>query len=180
MAIGHFQFSVMPFGLTSAQALLQGLINDVLWDLLHLLMWLSQWHFDFVPEEHIQPACQISSTMPPRLQALCQSKKRFVFPLVFSWLAQGQCGPDPAKIEVVANWQISSSRKQLQQCLGYANFDRGFFQNRRLCVPHLFIFLTVTLLSPCAPVWTKKNRIKKDKANSKTILWRHRGVNSSL
>lgn len=35
MPSGHFEYLVMPFGLTKAPAVYQALVNDVLWDILN-------------------------------------------------------------------------------------------------------------------------------------------------
>lgn len=33
--VGHYEYLVMPFGLTNASRVFQGLMNDVLWDMLN-------------------------------------------------------------------------------------------------------------------------------------------------
>ncbi|KAI3362699.1 hypothetical protein L3Q82_001766 [Scortum barcoo] len=44
-------------------------------------------------------------------------------------IAPGQLHPDPSKIKAVENWPTPSTRKKLQQFLGFANFYRRFIRN---------------------------------------------------
>lgn len=44
-------------------------------------------------------------------------------------IQQGQLLPDPAKIQVLTEWPTSTTRKQLQQFLGFANFYRLLIQD---------------------------------------------------
>ena len=38
---GHYEYLVMPFGLTNAPAVFQGLVNDVLRDILNVFVYLD-------------------------------------------------------------------------------------------------------------------------------------------
>ncbi|KAI3363972.1 hypothetical protein L3Q82_001570 [Scortum barcoo] len=56
-------------------------------------------------------------------------------------IAPGQLHPDPSKIKAVENWPTPSTRKKLQQFLGFANFYRRFIRNYMLpssltLIPH--------------------------------------------
>lgn len=44
-------------------------------------------------------------------------------------IESGQVSADPEKIKAVAEWPMPSTRKQLQQFLGFANFYRRFIQD---------------------------------------------------
>uniref|UniRef100_A0A674MFK3 Gypsy retrotransposon integrase-like protein 1 n=1 Tax=Takifugu rubripes TaxID=31033 RepID=A0A674MFK3_TAKRU len=61
-------------------------------------------------------------------------------------VARGQLSPDPAKVRAVMEWPTPSSRKQLQQFLGFANFYRRFIRDySKVAAP--LTRLTSTLLS---------------------------------
>lgn len=57
---------------------------------------------------------------------------------------QGQLSLDPAKIKAAVEWPSASSRKWLQQFLGFANFYRWFIRNYSKVVAPL-MRLTSTL-----------------------------------
>lgn len=65
-------------------------------------------------------------------------------------IEQGQMKSDPVKIQVLTDWPIPNSRKQLQRFLGFANFYYHFIRDysRWRCCPahpiHLH-FITIPL-----------------------------------
>lgn len=40
MMLGHFEYQVMPFGLTKAPAVFQTLVNDVRWEMLYKFLFV--------------------------------------------------------------------------------------------------------------------------------------------
>ncbi len=52
--LGHFEYLVMPFGLTSAPAVFQAMVNDVLRDFINCFVCLPRWHSHFF-QRHFWP-----------------------------------------------------------------------------------------------------------------------------
>lgn len=44
-------------------------------------------------------------------------------------IQHGRLSPDPAKIQAVTKWLVPTTRRQLQQVLGFANFYRRVIRN---------------------------------------------------
>lgn len=71
----------------------------------------------------------------------------------YSWvfmgvIQHGRLSPDPAKIQAVTKWLVPTTRRQLQQFLGFANFYRGFIRNyTRVAMPLMKLTSTRRLFS---------------------------------
>ncbi|KAJ8333220.1 hypothetical protein SKAU_G00421160 [Synaphobranchus kaupii] len=94
--LGHYEYLVVPFGLTNAPAVFQGMVNDVLRDLLG------------------KKKCSFHVSSVPFLGFIIE---------------EGSIRADPAKGKAVTEWPQPTSRKHLQQFLGFANFYRRFIRN---------------------------------------------------
>lgn len=60
--MGHFEYRVLPFGLTNAPAVLQALVNDVLRDMVNLFVFVyldDILIFSPSPHVHTQHVCQV-------------------------------------------------------------------------------------------------------------------------
>ena len=130
--LGHFEYLVMPFGLSNAPAVFQALVNDILRDMLN--------HFVFVylddilifsenMEKHIQQVRLVLRRLLDNKLFVKPEKCEFhVSKVSFQGFifAQGPLQPDPTKIQAVEEWPVPMTRKQLQRFLGFANFFRRF------------------------------------------------------
>ncbi len=61
---GHYEYLVMPFGLTNAPAVFQGLVNNVLRDMLNISVFVyldDILIFSKTNQEHVRHVCQVLS-----------------------------------------------------------------------------------------------------------------------
>uniref|UniRef100_A0A8C7YA87 Gypsy retrotransposon integrase-like protein 1 n=1 Tax=Oryzias sinensis TaxID=183150 RepID=A0A8C7YA87_9TELE len=133
--LGHYEYLVMPFGLSNAPAVFQGMINDVLRDYIH--------HFVFVylddilifsrtPSEHRRHVRLVLQRLLENKLFVkaekCDFHSSSVSFLGFV-ITGGEVRPDPAKVSAVVDWPTPATRKQLQRFLGFANYLRRFIRN---------------------------------------------------
>ncbi|KAL2089934.1 hypothetical protein ACEWY4_014622 [Coilia grayii] len=132
---GHYEYLVMPFGLTNAPAIFQGLVNDVLRDMLdrYVFIYLDDiLIFSKTLEEHKQHVRLVLRRLLENSLFVKAEKCEFHAKTVAFLgyiVAEGAIQMDPAKVSAVASWPIPATRKQLQQFLGFANFYRRFIRN---------------------------------------------------
>ena len=132
---GLFEFKVMPFGLCNAPATFQRLMDMVLAGLqwTNCLVYLD----DVIVvgrtfHEHLQNLRAVFERLraaglklQPKKCHLCSPKVEFLGHIVS---ADG-VSTDPQKIDKVANWPIPTSKREVQQFLGLANYYRRFVGN---------------------------------------------------
>lgn len=132
---GLFEFKVMPFGLTNAPATFQRLMDMVLaglqWS--HCLVYLDDIVIlgrDF--QEHLSNIrCVFQRLRSAGLKvkpSKCELLKKRVYFLGHVISEEG-IATDPAKTEKVASWPVPTSRREVQQFLGLANYYRRFVKN---------------------------------------------------
>lgn len=140
--LGHFEYLVMPFGLTNAPAVFQALINDVLKDFLNKFVFV---YLDdiliFSPtldshQTHVKAVLQRLLENKLFIKAeKCQFHTQSTCFLGFK-IGPGQIQADPEKVRAVTEWPRPTSRRLLQQFLGFANFYRRFVRDySRLAAP---------------------------------------------
>lgn len=132
---GHFEYRVLPFGLTNAPAVFQALVNDVLRDM------VNQFVFVYLDDILIfSPSLQVHTQHVRQvLQRLLENQlyvkaEKCVFhaqsvPFLGFVVSAGEIKADPCKVRAVAEWPAPDSRKALQRFLGFANFYRRFIRN---------------------------------------------------
>ena len=132
--LGHFEYLVMPFGLSNAPAVFQTLVNDVLRDMLNIfvVVYLDDiLIFSRSLEEHHQHVRLV-------LQRLLENRlfvkaEKCVFhsdsvTYLGNVVENGQTRVDPAKIKAVEEWPRPNDRTQLRRFLGFAGFVRRFIK----------------------------------------------------
>ncbi len=132
---GHYEYLVLPFGLTNAPAVFQGLVNSVLGDM------INQFVFVYLDDILIfSPSLQLHTQHVRRVLQRLLENQLFVKAEKCEFHAESVTflghiistrgiKPDPAKIEAVAKWPVPDSRKALQRFLGFANFYRRYIRN---------------------------------------------------
>ena len=84
-------------------------------------------------------------------------------------IGKGMVKMDPAKIEVVKNWPITKTKKQLQAFLGFCNFYWQFIKNfSRVCL--VLYSLCGNALWKWEQVHTNAFKVIKDKMTSALVL----------
>ncbi len=131
---GHFEYLVMPFGLSNSPAVFQTLVNDVLRDVVNRFVFVylddilifSQNERDHI--QHVRLVLQrlLENRLFAKLEK-CEFHAQSVPFLGFILSPEG-IRMDPAKVEAVANWPTPEDRKAVQRFLGFANFYRRFIR----------------------------------------------------
>ena len=132
---GHFEFLVMPFGLSNAPATFQALMNDVLQPFLRrfvlvfcddILIYSSSW------VEHLQHINIVLNALRAHHLHLKRSKCSFGASLVAYLghvISKGGVAMDADKTAAVAAWPSPSSAHSLRGFLGLAGYYRKFIRD---------------------------------------------------
>ena len=131
---GHFQYNVMPMGLTNAPAVFQHMINDVLRDYLDIFVvaYLDDLLiFSANPIEHEQHVkkvltCLREAGLFAKLEK-CHFHSTEVEFLGYMVTPQG-IFMDPTKIRAITAWEPPHTLHAVQSFLGFANFYRRFIK----------------------------------------------------
>ncbi|KAJ8333610.1 hypothetical protein SKAU_G00416180 [Synaphobranchus kaupii] len=133
--LGHYEYLVVPFGLTNAPAVFQGMVNDVLRDLSGKCVFVyidDILIFSKSPQEHVLHVREVLQRLLENQLFVKAEKCSFhvsSVPFLGFIIEEGSIRADPAKVKAVTEWPQPSSRKHLQQFLGFANFYRRFIRN---------------------------------------------------
>ena len=126
------EYNRMPFGLTNAPAtfnrLMQCCLNEMIFldDILDDIIVFSETF-----EEHLQRLDRVLTRLREHGLKLKPSKCCFLrerVTYVGHQLSASGVSPDPEKIVVVEEWEVSTSVKELRSFLGFAGYYRRFVQ----------------------------------------------------
>ncbi|XP_070040100.1 uncharacterized protein [Nicotiana tomentosiformis] len=131
---GHFEYMVMPFGLSNVPAAFQGLMNSVFHKFLrkHVLVFFDDvLIYSSTMEDHLVHLRSVFVEMMKH-QLFAKRSKYFFGVHKIEYLghfvtAEG-VSTDPHKIEVVRNWPTPTTLKQLRRFLGLAGYYRRFIK----------------------------------------------------
>ena len=156
---GLYEFEVMPFGLHSAPATFQRMINHILQDCWSfarayidddIVVFSSSW------DEHLTHLHKVMNCLHVANLTINMSKCQF-------WRAKvhylgrviggGQVTPDPQKLDAVRNYPTPVSKRQVRAFLGLAGYYRCFVSHF-LTIAEPFTELTKTK-NPDKVKWTK-------------------------
>ncbi|KAG1953738.1 retrotransposable element [Pimephales promelas] len=139
---GHFEYLVMPFGLSNSPAVFQAFVNDVLRDMVDQFIYVyldDILIFSSSLQEHVQHVRQVLQRLLEN--GLFVKAEKCVFhaqsvPFLGHIISVEGVRMDPDKVKAVVNWPSPDSRKALLRFLGFANFYRRFIRNfSRLAAP---------------------------------------------
>ena len=129
---GHFEFNVIPFGLTNAPATFQRLMECVLAGLSgeECLIYLDDVIvFSVSFKEHLERLARVFSALQKAQLKLKLSKCHFAqreVKYLGHIVSEKGIAPDPGKIEAVSSYPAPQNPKELKQFLGLSNYYRRF------------------------------------------------------
>ena len=126
---GHYEYLVMPVGLTNTTKVFHALINDVLWEMLNqfFFVYLDDIIFSQKWKDHVQAVLQKLLQNQLFIKAKCNCKCKCKFPvlsIIFLGyiITSGHISMDPEKAKAIMEWLVPEIRKELQRSLGFAKF----------------------------------------------------------
>ncbi len=132
---GHFEYLVMPFGLSNSPAVFQALVNDVLRDMVDQFIYVyldDILIFSSSLQEHVQHVRRVLQRLLENGLFVKAEKCAFHaqwVPFLGFIVSPEAVRMDPDKVKAVVSWPTPDSRKALQRFLGFANFYRRFIRN---------------------------------------------------
>lgn len=132
---GHFEYKVMPYGVTGGPATFQRVMNNILAPLLRIcvivfiddiLIYSKTW------EEHIQHVAAVFQILREHQFKVKLSKCFFArqeLPYLGHIISAKGVATDPKKVIIVQKWPVPSSVKELRSFLGMAGYYRKFVRN---------------------------------------------------
>ena len=132
---GHFEYWVMPFGLSNAPAVFQHMINDIFRDMLDngLIVYLDDLLiYSKTMEEHQRILQEVLHRLrKARLFAKLEKCEFYRTSIEFLGfiVSAGGLRMDPKKVESVCQFRMPRNRRELQRFLGIGGFYRRFIKN---------------------------------------------------
>ncbi|XP_073446703.1 LOW QUALITY PROTEIN: uncharacterized protein [Dendrobates tinctorius] len=133
--LGHFEYLVMPFGLSNAPAVFQHFVNDIFRDIcgVYVVVYLDDiLIYSADPVTHAQHVRSVLQRL--RKNSLYAKLEKCVFFFLeevqfLGYMVSGKgFRMDPAKIQPIKDWVQPKSLKALQRFLGFANYYRKFIR----------------------------------------------------
>jgi hypothetical protein len=132
---GHFEFRVMPFGLSTAPATFQSAMNQVFAAQIrkYVLVFVDDiLVYSKTVEEHAQHLTVVFELLHCNKLYIKRSKCSFAqqsLEYLGHVISKDGVATDPSKITAVKNWPKPSNAKQLRGFLGLAGYYRKFIRN---------------------------------------------------
>ena len=132
---GHFEWRVLPFGLTNAPATFQALMNNVLHDYLDkfVVVYLDDiLIYSRTPEEHVHHLELVLQALEKHELYAGLDKCAFGMQEVDFLghiVGSGGVRPDPTKVEAVCDWPTPTCVKDVRSFLGLTGFYRRFIRH---------------------------------------------------
>jgi hypothetical protein len=132
---GHYEYQVMPMGLSNAPATCQALVNNTLREYLDIFVvaYLDDiLIYSVKPEDHVEHVRKVLRALDQAHLKLkpekCEFHRDEVEFLGFMVGSQGM-RMSPEKIQTIIDWPTPTTVKGVQSFTGFTNFNRRFIKN---------------------------------------------------
>ncbi|KAA0722980.1 Retrovirus-related Pol polyprotein from transposon 297 [Triplophysa tibetana] len=132
---GHYEYLVMPYGLSNAPAVFQGFMNEIFREYLHnfVIVYIDDiliYSRDLAEHRHhvIKVLQQLRKHQLYLKLEKCEFHRPTVQFLGYIVSAEG-INMDQGKILAIQNWPLPQTVKELQRFLGFSNFYRRFIKS---------------------------------------------------
>ncbi len=156
---GHYEYRVMPYGLSNSPSVFQCFMNEVFWEFLHQFMIV---YIDDILiysrnlAEHRHHVTRVLQRL--RVHHLYLKLEKCEFHRSMVQFLSYNIGPegiqmDQGKVNAIQEWPLPQSVKELQRFLGFANFYRRFIHLFSRLTPYLHAAwqAQVSVLEPRCP-----------------------------
>ncbi|KAK3532860.1 hypothetical protein QTP70_000258 [Hemibagrus guttatus] len=132
---GHYEYLVMPYGLTNAPAVFQFMVNEIFRDLLNqcVIAYIDDiLIYSSTQEDHVRHIRTVLTHLLQNQLYVKLDKCEFhqtTLTFLGYVLSPGGLGMDQSKVQAVTDWPVLTTIKELQCFLGFANFYRHFIRN---------------------------------------------------
>ncbi|CAJ0938719.1 unnamed protein product, partial [Ranitomeya imitator] len=132
---GHFEYLVMPFGLSNVPSVFQSFMHDIFREYLDkflivylddILVFSDDWESHVTQVRMVFQVLRANSLFVKGSKCLFGVQKVSFFGFIFS---PSTIEMDPVKVQAIYDWTQPTSVKSLQKFLGFANFYRRFIAN---------------------------------------------------
>lgn len=140
---GHYEFVEMPFGLTNTPETIMDLMNQVykpMLDQLVIVLIDDILVYSQTKEEHVEHLLEILGVLrKKRLYAKLSKCEYWLHKVQFVGHLENQNKilVDPAKINVVMQWELSKSPIEIHRFLGFTGYYMRFISDFSMIVVHL-------------------------------------------
>ena len=131
---GHFEYSVMPFGLANAPATFQNMMNDIFRDMIDMgvVIYLDDiLIYSENEQDHVALVKRVLDRLQEHQLALAPDKcewHRSKINFLGYIISEEGIEMDQEKIQTVLDWEAPGAVKEVQSFLGFANFYRRFIE----------------------------------------------------
>ncbi len=162
---GHYEYRVMPYGLSNSPSIFQNFMNEIFRDMINrfVLIYIDDiLIYSPTMEEHRRHVTQVLQRLRQHHLYLktekCEFHKSTIHFLGYIVTPAG-VQMDQRKAEAVKNWPQPTMIKEMQRFLGFANFYRRFIAHYSQLAAPLTSFLRLShIQTPISALWSKLMR----------------------